>query len=95
MFAWSSTNPPNVRLGPMGIVVLGGAFGSKGILTGVKGMLGISGAFGSKGSATGVFVNDVSVDDDVARLAGPSFNSAAACAVLANNSAKATDIMVC
>jgi hypothetical protein len=89
----------------MGIVVLGGAFGSKGSLTGVAvgvagisgafgskgsiagalGLMGFDGAFGSRGTATGGFVNG----------AFPSFNSAAACAVLANSSAKATDNMVC
>jgi hypothetical protein len=99
----------------MGIVALGGAFGSKGSLTGVAGAgisgafgskgsvagaLGLtdfSGAFGSRGSATGGFVNDASVDDGVERLAGLPFNLAAACAVLANNSAKVANNnnMVC
>ena len=79
----------------MGIVALGGAFGSKGSIAGPLGVVGFDGACGSRGSATGVIVNDASVDEGVERLAGLSFNSASACAVLANNSATAADKMMC
>lgn len=103
------------RLGPMGIVALGGAFGSKGSIAGASGLVDVDGAFGSSGSiaggassvanfngvfessgfATGGFINDPLVDDGIEKLAGLSLNSAAACPVLANNSAKAVDNMVC
>lgn len=80
----------------MGIVALGGAFGSKGSIAGGASSVGnCDGVFCSRGFATGGFVNDSSVDDVAEKLAGLFFNSGAACAVLENSSAKATDNMVC
>jgi|CXWL01.1.fsa_nt_gi hypothetical protein len=58
-------------------------------------MVGFDDALGSRGSATGGFVNDALGDDGVERFAGLYFDLVAACAVLANNSAKAAKNMVC